>query len=209
MKLFTTHRPVGIATIAIAVTALFTTTLGAAPADAMPAGTPAPSSALPPQVTTALEAAIDATGTFDGRRAISAGVTPSTADDFATGWAAAGKPTRDATIDQVAIAEVRDALPSLRACSGKNRWDYTGIQLNVYLDSCNTTRVAGILGTAGGVTAAAAAITAVTGIGLAVAGTFAGLLAIAGGIVTICSARGKGVVIHNIPPGPAVWCNGQ
>lgn len=209
MKLFTTHRRVGLATVSVAVSALFTTTLGTAPANATPARTPATSSALPPEATTALEAAISATGTFDGRRAISAGVTQSTADDFATGWAAAGKPTRNASIDQAVIAKVREALPSLRACSGKNRWDYTGIQLNIYLDSCNTTRVARILGTAGGVTAAAAAITAVTGIGLAVAGTFAGLLTIAGGIVTICSARGKGVAIHNIPPGPAVWCNGQ
>lgn len=107
------------------------------------------------------------------------------------------------------VQAVADQSGVIRACAGKNRWDYTGLQLNVSLNSCNTNRLLGAIASGAGAATVVGIITAATGIGGAAAGIIAGGLAIAGGILTSCAAKGRGVAIHNIAPGPVVWCNGQ
>ncbi|WP_420368654.1 hypothetical protein [Curtobacterium sp. L1-20] len=210
MKFLT--APPRVALAAVATSALCASLLVASPATAAPDTTTleAARGSLSAETSERLEAAIDRrTDTFDGAAARKSGVPSSITDDFATGWVAAGKSATNAVVDSDELAAARRVVPDVRACAGRNRWDYTGIQLNVYLNSCNTTRVIGLINTGSGVATLAAAITAFTGLGVAIAGALAGVLGIAGGVLTTCSARGRGIVIHNIPPGPVVWCNGQ
>lgn len=210
MKFLT--APPRTALAAVLTTALCASLLVASPATASPptTGKETATASLSTETSEALEAAIDRrSGTFDGSTAREAGVPSSVADDFATGWVAGGKTAENADIDPAELAAARQAVSDVRACAGRNRWDYTGIQLNVYLNSCNTTRLIGLINTGSGVATIAAAITAFTGLGVAIAGALAGVLGVAGGILTTCSARGRGIVVHNIPPGPVVWCNGQ
>ncbi|KTR03620.1 hypothetical protein [Curtobacterium luteum] len=146
---------------------------------------------------------------FDGAAARAAGADASDIDDFATGWVIAGGRVENATVDEALVKKVQLSADVARACSGRNRWDYTGIQLNIYLNSCNTTRLLGAIGAGAGGATLVGIVTAATGLGAAAADALAGGLAIAGGVLTSCSAKGRGVAIHNIPPGPVVWCNGQ
>lgn len=181
--------------------------LGAAVLPAAPASA---SSAGPASAPHGLEAGISTVDRlFDGAAARAAGADASTVDDFATGWVIAGGRVENVTVNDTLVEAVLDSGDVARACSGRNRWDYTGIQLNIYLNSCNTTRLLGAIGAGAGGATLVGIVTAATGLGAAAAGAIAGGLAIAGGVLTSCSAKGRGVAIHNIPPGPIVWCNGQ
>ena len=191
---------VGIATtFAIAVSAAV-----ASPAQA------ATEDQLDPETTDALQTGITpGSRTFDGAIARAAGASPENIEAFATGWVIAGGTAQHAPVDREMLQAVAAQSAVIRACAGKNRWDYTGLQLNVYLNSCNTTRLLGAIASGAGAATVVGIITAATGIGGAAAGVIAGGLAIAGGILTSCAAKGRGVAIHNIAPGPVVWCNGQ
>ncbi|WP_121368111.1 hypothetical protein [Frondihabitans australicus] len=130
-------------------------------------------------------------------------------DDFATGWSAAGREVTNATVDTVTVSMALAAEPRVRACVGKNSYDYTGLQLNAYMNSCNSAKFLGLITSGAGLATIAAVVTAATGVGAVVAGTIAGAMTVASGAVTTCTARGRGMVAHNIPPTVAVWCNNQ
>jgi hypothetical protein len=198
---FGTPRRVSLIATAVAASMLIGSQ--AVPASAAPAPTPASNS---DQTWAALEQAIQPSDVFDGASAERDGVPTEVIDSFASGWAIGGRAVVNATIDQ---QEVADARRALRACVGKNRWDYTGLQVNVYANSCVTTQAIGMLTAGGGVAGAAAAIAAATGVGIPIAGGIAAGMAIALGTMTVCSAKGRGMVLHMIPPTPAVWCNAQ
>jgi len=201
--------PTRMALVAGVISALCGSVLVASPATAAPASESS-TSTLSSETFVTLQSAIDVkTGTFDGAEAAAAGVPAPIVDDFATGWAAGGNPVTGASVNVDELAAVRAATPEIRACSGRNRWDYTGIQLNVYINSCNSDTLIGLLTTGTGIATIAAALTAITGLGVVAAGAVAGVLGAVTGVLTTCAARGRGIVIHNIPPGPVVWCNGQ
>ncbi|WP_144760968.1 hypothetical protein [Curtobacterium sp. 9128] len=185
-----------------AVTSVLAASLVASPAVA---ADQAPS-AVSDSSWSALDRAIDGS-TFDGRTALEAGVDPALVEDFATGWAITGKPTENVDVDVDLVRELGQI--SARACSGKNRLDYTGIQLNAYLDSCNSSKLLGMVQQAAGVGVIAAAITSWTGVGGLAAGTIAGALAISAGVLQVCSSNGRGIAAHMIPPTAVMWCNNQ
>lgn len=138
--------------------------------------------------------------------ATSAGVAPELVNDFATGWAVAGGSVSDATLDGRILAA---AAAAPRACAGRNSLDYTGIQLNAYLNSCNSARLLGMVNQGAGVAVIAAAVTGWTGVRGVTAGAIAGVFAISGGLITTCSARGRGMAAHMIPPTAVMWRNNQ
>ncbi len=193
-------KRLGVATLMVALVA---SVASVSPAHAAPSD---PSAA---SLGAALSSAIGSDGVFDGDRARAIGVSTEAVDAFATGRSLVGLASRHAAVDRQLVDEVERSTAVVRACAGKNRWDHTGIQLNVYLNSCNTTRLLGVLGASAGVATAIGIITAATGLGGAAAGIIAAGLAVAGGVLTACSSRGRGTVIHNIPPGSVVWCNNQ
>lgn len=191
------------ATVAIAASALV-----ASPATAS-ARTPAEPPRLAERTVQALYDATDPrTHVFDGGEARASGVEAGLVDDYATGFAATGGSIRGATVDSARLSALR-AAGDVRACSGRTRSDYTGAQLNVYLSSCNTNRLLAVIGGGTGVVGTIAGILAPTGLGAAAAGALAGVLAVAGAFLGVCAAKGRGTVIHNIPPSTITWCNSQ
>lgn len=163
--------------------------------------------AVPEATWTALDDAISKTGVFDGAAAASAGASSELINDFATGWAATGGTVTHASVDESMLNVAEAATP--RACVGRNSLDYTGIQLNAYLNSCNSSRVLGMVNQGAGVGVIAAAVTSWTGVGGVAAGAIAGALAISSGLITTCTAKGRGMAAHMIPPTAVMWCNNQ
>lgn len=157
-----------------------------------------------------LESAVEAkTENFDGALALRAGVSTALVNDFATGWRAAGRTTTNATINAAEVTAITNAEPSPRACAGKNSADHSGLQYNYYLNSCNSLKLVGALAIGAGTATITAIIMAATGVGGAVAGIVAGALGVAGGIVTVCSSNGRGLVAHILQFTNVVWCNNQ
>ena len=190
------------AVVAIAIGA--TTTMVAAPANA--ASTSRSMSA--DDTMTALASGIDAaTRTFDGAAARLHGAPSAEVSDFAAGWQFAGGTIVNVTPTTISAAAT--PTPAPRACRGANRADYTGLQANVYLDSCNTTRAIALIGGGASVATVAGAIASWTGVGALAAGLAAGALGLVGAVLNGCAAKGTGVGMHNIPPTPVTWCAAQ
>lgn len=199
-----TITPARTALVAAATAALLGSMLVVSPAQA------ATNDQTDPKTAEALQAGVtESSRTFDGAVARSEGASTADIEDFATGWTIAGGTVQNAPVDRDLVQAVAARADVILACTGKNRWDYTGLQLNVYLNSCNTNKLLGAIATGAGATVAVGIITGATGLGAAAAGIIAAGLGVAGGILTICAANGRGVAIHNIAPGPVVWCNGQ
>lgn len=201
----TTNRAARTITVTAAAALLGASTMIPIPASASTVR--ADETTIPDATWSALNGAISSSHVFDGQVATSAGVAPELVNDFATGWAAAGGSVSDATLDGRILAAAEAAAP--RACTGRNSLDYTGIQLNAYLNSCNSARLLGMVNQGAGVAVIAAAVTGWTGVGGVAAGTIAGVFAISGGLITTCSARGRGMAAHMIPPTAVMWCNNQ
>lgn len=67
----------------------------------------------------------------------------------------------------------------------------------------------GMVSSAAGVGVIAAAVTSWTGVGGLAAGTIAGTFAVSAGLIQTCSANGRGMAAHMIPPTAVMWCNNQ
>jgi hypothetical protein len=147
------------------------------------------------------------THVFDARVAIAAGARRANVLDFADGYAAGGGAVRNAAPDPEVVERLRAI--DLAGCSGRNSFDITGAQANLYLNSCVANDLSGKLAQGAGLAALIALITSATGAGPAVAGIVAGLLTIGSGAVVSCNARGRGIVGHNIPATAITWCNSQ
>jgi hypothetical protein len=201
-------RPLLISAVALA--ALAGSALFSDPAMAEGTATISPRTGLSQQSWQELYGAVDeASETFDGARAESSGADPRIVEDFAAGWSASGNRSVNVAVDQQRVEEIRALLPKARTCTGKNSSDYTGLQLNLYLNSCNSAKILGLVSGGAGIATIAAVVTSATGVGGVVAGTIAGTLAIMSGALTTCTANGRGMVAHNIPPTAALWCNNQ
>lgn len=157
----------------------------------------------------ALDDGIGTDGVFDGDGPRRAGVSEELINDFATGWSSAGRSVSGAAVDTALVERARTAQASVRTCVGKNRLDYTGIQINLYLNSCKAASVLGLVNSGAGIAVIAAAVTAATGVGALAAGVIAGVLGVSAGVLTSCTARGRGIAAHNIPPSAVMWCNNQ
>jgi len=208
MQFFTlSPRRAALATAAAA--ALVASSLFPGPANAVQASIDTAPAITESTVQALFDATDEAARQFDGEAARRGGVDPATVDSYATGFAATGGTVRNAGIDTARIPRLRAAAAGVRACAGRTRYDYTGLQLNVYLDSCKTNALLYTIG--GGVTVIGSitAIIGVTGLPAAATAALAGVLAIAGAFLGVCSSKGRGTVIHNVPPSSITWCNSQ
>jgi hypothetical protein len=197
------------ALVAAATAALLGSMLVASPANATET-TPTTSPAIAEATVQSLFDATDqTTHQFDGAIARQDGVDAALVDSYATGFAATGGIVRNATIDSDQIAKLHSAAVDIQSCTGKNRYDYTGLQLNVYLNSCKTNALLYVIGGGVSVIGSITAILGVTGLPAAATAALAGLLAVAGTFLGVCSSKGRGTVIHNIPPSTITWCNSQ
>lgn len=114
---------------------------------------------------------------FDGAAARRAGASERLVAEFAAGYYAAGGDVEHATPDRRQLELVRSAAVRA-ACRGKNSFDVTGVQANLYINSCKSdevrngllagvstaTLIAGMTALTGG--GAAAATVAAAGLGL-------------------------------------------
>lgn len=196
-------RPSHLVLSAAASTVLLTSLFIAAPASASPSPAEIPDSSW-----IALDAAIAGT-VFDGAKASAAGVPAALVSEFATGWRVAGNATANVVVDERLMQELETDTATARACAGRNSLDYTGLQLNAYLNSCNSAKLLGMVTSAAGVGVVAAAVTSWTGVGGVAAGAIAGAFTVSAGIIQVCSANGRGIAAHMIPPTAAMWCNNQ
>lgn len=156
---------------------------------------------------TALFAGVDTTTrTFDADQARASGADAALLEEFASGYLAGGGTVRHISVDPAEVAELRG---NTVFCSGKNRFDVTGLQANLYMNSCVSNDVVGKLAQGAGLAAILALISAETGVGPVVGGIVAGLLTIGGGALASCNSKGRGTVSHNITGSALVWCNSQ
>ncbi|ROQ37313.1 hypothetical protein EDF46_2769 [Frondihabitans sp. PhB188] len=168
------------------------------------------SAVVPSSSWVALDEAVDRENRlFDGDLARRAGVTETVITDFATGWVAAGNRAENSTLDAKELMALQGSELTVLACAGKNRVDHTGLQYNYYLNSCNTSKLVSAIAVGAGAAAIAAVIMAATGVGAVAAGIVAGALTIAGGVIGMCSSKGRGIVAHIIQYTNVVWCNNQ
>ncbi|WP_022907060.1 hypothetical protein [Curtobacterium sp. B18] len=200
-----TITPRRTALVAVAAAALFGSMLVAAPANAAPRSAADP---LSDADTTALFAGVDTTTrTFDAAIARAAGADTSLVAEFAAGYVAGGGAVQHIRVDPDVVAATEGI--GIDGCSGKSSFDVTGLQANLYLNSCVSNDVVGKLTQGAGVAAVVALISAETGVGAVAAGIVTGLLTIGAGALASCNAKGRGTVSHNIAGSAIVWCNGQ
>jgi hypothetical protein len=156
-----------------------------------------------------LESGVDtANHLFDAELARQSGASASDIQEYASGYLAGGGRAENVTVNAATIDMLRGAT-SIEACKGKNRYDVTGLQQNIYFDSCVSQDIIGKIAVGAGAAAIAGLITAETGIGGLAGGLVAGILTIGGGALGSCAARGSGVVIHQLLPTAIIWCNAQ
>jgi hypothetical protein len=198
---------------AVLATAAAATLVGSALVAGPSSATPASPDRGPAITAGTVQALFDATDEeahrFDGELARRSGVDPATVDSYATGFAATDGTVENVRVDERQVTELRAAVAAVRACAGRTRYDYTGLQLNVYLNSCKTNALLYVIG--GGVTVIGSitAIIGATGLPAAATAGLAALLAVAGTFLGVCSSKGRGTVIHNVPPSTITWCNSQ
>lgn len=139
----------------------------------------------------ALGAGVDLTHrVFDGQAARDAGAPTDAVSQFAAGYQAGGGMVENTTVDRSESGRLDDI--SITACKGKNSFDVTGAQANLYINSCKTNEV--VKGIQGGVAVATliGSILAVTGGGAAAAGVAAAGFAL-GAVLIGNKNKGKGV----------------
>lgn len=200
-----------LALVAAASVVLLSTSLlsSASPATAVPMspGTRAPSADIEDRTDALLAGVDERSHTFDGRNARSAGAAEVDIVDFAAGYLAAGGRTQGVRVPAAEVDQLRAAVGELR-CSGRNSADVTGLQANLYLNSCNANKIVSVLAGGAGLAAIAGFITGATGIGAAAAGIAAGVLTIGSAAIAYCNAKGRGIGFHVLPVG-APWCASQ
>lgn len=170
--------------------------LVSAPANAATPSTTPLETLAEPQVD-ALAAGIDQSNhTFDGKVALSAGATPGVVSQFAAGYRAGGGQITNAVPDAAEYARLRAI--NISACGGKNSFDVTGLQANLYLNSCKSDEIQKGLVAGAGVAALIGTVTAASGGGAAAAGIAAAGLSLGAGLIGFYN-RGKGICIYGNP----------
>ena len=159
----------------------------------------------------ALLAAVDTrTGSFDAERALRSGVEDRSVQDFATTWAAldAG-PVRGTSVRAQSVDQLRSRLGTNASCRGRNTWDRTGLQYNVYLNSCKASELSRAYATGAASLGVLTAIFGAAGFapGAAGAGIIGAILGLGSAVVNNCNARARGIIVRMVPP--AIWCNSQ
>lgn len=199
--------------LGVALLTVMTTSLAALPASASQAVPPSnePASRIQADVD-ALYAGVDPrTKVFDAAVAIDHGAPQNEVQDFAATWLVRGSgPVENIEISASELRSVEQLLgPLPRACSGKERWDHTGLQYNFYFNSCSARSLQNAYNTGGASAGFLTAIFAAIGFvpGAAGSGIIAAMLGLAGAVIGNCNSAGRGIVVHAIPP--AAWCNGQ
>lgn len=178
-----------------------------APASASPSRGPSAASAAD-RAESLLTGVDRTTQVFDGAAATRAGATTEDVEDFAAGYVAGGGAVENVEVSEETVSALRAPAAALRSCSGRNSADVTGLQANLYLNSCNTNKLVAALAGGAGVAALVGVITAATGVGGAAGGIAAALLTIGSAAVAYCGARGRGIGFHVLPVGPP-WCRSQ
>ncbi|MGE7839625.1 hypothetical protein ACQKNX_02420 [Lysinibacillus sp. NPDC093712] len=102
-----------------------------------------------------------------------------------------------------------NTLDTRASCEGTNKYEDRWYGYDTYFDSCNTTKIIGLLTVGAGLTTIAGAITAAllppVGIAIAIAG---GLIGAGAGILTYASANGCGVIVRFTLDKP-IWSGSQ
>ncbi len=159
----------------------------------------------------ALLAAVDQeTGAFDAQVAADGGASDAAVDDFAATWLALDVGRVDgAEADDAAVEQLSRQLAPRASCRGRNTWDRTGLQYNVYLNSCKAADLGRAYATGAASLGVVTAIFGAAGFapGAAGAGIVGAILGLGAAIVNNCNARNRGIIVRMIPP--AIWCNGQ
>lgn len=141
---FPTARLGRFALVGAVATTLCTSTLVAGPAraDVSVPRTSAASAEEVHEFNALLDAVDPSARTFDARRASEDGVSSRAIEDFASTWLALGAgPVVGVTVELSDVTSMQDRLISPRACKGRNTWDRTGLQYNVYLSSCKASEL--------------------------------------------------------------------
>jgi hypothetical protein len=175
---------------------------------------PHPSSSVSPGQAGAVDALLGAVDRsariFDARRALARGASVLDVQDFADTWVAldAGAVT-GISPRQAEVAELRGLLVRPAACKGRNAWDRTGLQYNLYFNSCKAGELSRAYGTGAASLGVVTAICGAIGFapGAAGAAIIGSILGLGAAIVNNCNAKGRGIVVRAVPP--VVWCNGQ
>jgi hypothetical protein len=149
----------------------------------------------------------DSHRTFDGAAARSAGASAADVDDFGVGYLAGGGQVRNVHVESEDVEALR-AVAGQARCVGRNSADVTGVQANLYLNSCNTNKLVALLAGAAGFATIVGLITAATGAGGLAGGIAAGALAIGSAAIAYCGSKGRGIGFHVLPVGPP-WCASQ
>lgn len=148
-------------------------------------------------------------------------VDPKVLDDFAVGTIIAGGTVAGGAEDVEALTASAAGLqaqfvfvgatPSndfgLMACEGRN--GYRNFWPTIFLDSCNSAALANLMAAGASAAALAAMFMVETGVGAAVAGYIAGVLALFGSIYNLCNSWGRGIQIIINPVSPVAVCWSQ
>jgi len=164
--------------------------LVSAPANAATPSSPAPA-ALPEAQITALTSGIDdSQNIFNGQTALEAGATAQNVSQFAAGYLAGGGQIKNAVADPTQTILMRNV--SIKACKGKNSYDVTGLQANLYINSCKSAEVQKGLLAGAAMATLVASVTAATGGGAAAGGVAAAGLSLGAAVIAF-KDKGKGV----------------
>jgi len=167
-----------------------------------------------PSVAT-IEALVDSVddGVFDANQATTHGVSTGDVAKFAQGFQAFGGQLRGIEIS-VTDRDGTAARAARAACEGTTNvksGDSPTYQVRVWLNSCNTNVLVGILNQGGGAAVVVGALVALgtlgAGAALSVAG---GIIIIGANAIATCAAAGRGVLIYvRINPPVGGWCVSQ
>jgi hypothetical protein len=196
----------------VAIAASITVTMGlaltASPASATVDETATVSSGAQQRINQLFAGVDDSDSVFDGALAVRAGASAEDTDEFAVGYLAAGGHVRNVAVPADEVDALRGTATEVLACSGRNSSDITGLQVNLYLNSCNASKIVAALAGGAGLAALVGIITAATGIGGAAGAIAAALLTIGSAAIAYCAANGRGIGFHVLPVGPP-WCKSQ
>ena len=147
--------------------------------------------------------------TFDGAEALALGNDPKVVAEFAAGIAAGGGTVVGLNVDQKTVDETKSTLfQALAACSGQNGGSTQWYGWQLKIDSCKSAQMIAAVTAGAGVATVAGLLTSWTGIGGISAGAIASILAAGAGILSVCAAAGKGMILNLAWTG-LPWCWSQ
>lgn len=132
---------------------------------------------------------------FDGAVARAAGADEESVRQFAAGYEAGGGIVTRTVVDP---SETRLLSRFSIACSGKNSFDVTGVQANLYINSCKTDQVRKGLLAGASIATLVGAVTAATGGGAAAGAVAAAGLALGAAVIAFYD-NGRGVQFYANP----------